>query len=368
MTNKVGIVTWHYYANFGSGLQAFALQELLSDLGYEVNIINYRNPIYDNSIWWKNAIKFLLHYIIGPFNKRIYGKTLQGAKKFQNCYLHQTQLFSNQEEIANIINDYYCIVYGSDQIWAPNVYAPIYMGAYIPRSIRKISYAASIGLNEIPYNLVKEYKCNLSSFSAIAVREDEGKNLLKQNCDIEASVVLDPTLMIDVNKYKGMQQYVKGIKGKFIYCYFLNKEHQYREKVEKYAHEQNLQIIGSSEKESDSDWMTILTNIGADHFLWLINNAETVFTDSYHGTIFSLLFHKEFWTFVRFEENSPICQNSRIRQLQNYFDIGHRIINNKDSINKSKLINYNNFERQLLRLRQNSIAYLKEALKKDVEI
>lgn len=363
MINKVGIVTWHYYANFGSGLQAFALQELLSKLGYEVNIINYRNPLFDNNTWWKNAIKFLLHYIVGPFSKRVYGKTLQGAKKFQNRYLHQTQLFSSEEKIINIIDDYYCIVYGSDQIWAPNVYTPIYMGAYIPKGIRKISYAASIGLNEIPDHLVKKYKFNLSSFSAIAVREDEGKNLLKRKCDIEASVVLDPTLMIDVNKYKRMQQSVKGIKGEFIYCYFLNKEHQYREKVEKYAREQNLQIIGSSENKFDSEWMTVLTNIGADQFLWLINNAKTVFTDSYHGTIFSLLFHKEFWTFVRFEENSPICQNSRIRQLQKYFHIGHRVINNKDSINESESINYDNFERQLSKLRQSSIIYLENALK-----
>ena len=109
--------------------------------------------------------------------------------------------------------------------------------------------------------------------------------------------------------------------------------------------------------------MTKLTNIGADQFLWLINKAEVIFTDSYHGSIFSLLFHKNLWTFVRFEENNPVCQNSRIRQLQNNFNIGHRIISANGVVDESKSIDYEYFENKLAELRLESISYIKAVLK-----
>ncbi|MBR5595995.1 MAG: polysaccharide pyruvyl transferase family protein [Paludibacteraceae bacterium] len=363
MANKIGIVTWHYYANFGSGLQAFALQRLISDMGYDVKIINYRNPLLGKRVWWRDVAKFLLHNTIGVVNRKVYEITSQGVERYQYRYFRQTKSFTNPEEICEVVKDFSCLVYGSDQIWAPNVYDPIYMGKYVPKHVRKISYAASIGLNDIPTDLVDIYKENLSSYSSISIREEEGKELLKKKCGIDATVVLDPTLMVNADIYRKMQRPVKGIKGKFIYCYFLNKEHQYREKVEEYARKHKLQIVGSSYKKSDSEWMTKLINIGADQFLWLINNAETIFTDSYHGSIFSLLFHKNLWTFVRFEENSPVCQNSRIRQLQKNFNLGHRIISAKGIVDDSKNIDFDYFEMRLAELRLDSISYIKAALK-----
>lgn len=368
MRNKVGIVTWHYYGNFGSGLQAFALQKLMSSMGYEVHIINYRNPQFGKNVRWKSLVKSLLHNTIGFVYKKIYDKTLQGTNNYQKHYLHQTKCFYKPEQIAEITKGYSFLVYGSDQIWAPNVYNPIYMGAYIPMDVQKVSYAASIGLNNIPDELVEEYQQNLSLYKAISVREDEGQELLKNKCGIDSTVVLDPTLMIDASVYRKMKKSVKGVKGKYVYCYFLNKEHQYRETVEKYACEHNLQIVGSSDREADSEWMNILTNLGADQFLWLIDNAETIFTDSYHGSIFSLLFHKNLWTFVRFDENNPICQNSRIRQLQNNFGIGHRIISSKDTIDDSIVVDFNYFEDRLAELRLSSYKFLKNALKRDAEV
>lgn len=362
---KVGIITWHYYFNFGSALQAFALQKLILDLGYDVQIINYRKQLLQQS-YWKSFIKLLLHYSIGLFSRRFFDKTSKvNAQVFQDTYLRQTKQFDVPEELEQVAKEYGCLVYGSDQIWAPNVYKSIYMGAYVPSGVRKISYAASIGLNDIPADLVPAYIQNLSSYSSISVREEEGHRLLKDKCGIHSTVVLDPTLMIDANTYYGMQKPVKGISGKFLYCYFLNKEHKYRDIVVEYAQRHGLQIIGSSENDKDSEWMQRLSNIGADQFLWLINNSEAVFTDSYHGSIFSLLFHNKLWIFVRFNEDNPICQNSRIRQLQNYFEIEHRIISQNKKIDESIEIDYDDFESKLSELRKSSLAYLKTSLEKE---
>lgn len=367
---KVGILTWHYYANFGSGLQAFALQQLISSMGYEVHIINYRNPQICKRVYWKWFLKKLMHNTIGLFNWKIHNRTSCGTDYYQKHYLCQTKSFDTPEQLAAVVADYRLLVYGSDQIWAPNVYSPIYMGKYVPEGIGKISYAASIGLNEIPEDLVGEYQSNLSSFRAVSVRELEGKELLKRKCNIDATVVLDPTLMIETELYLKIQRPVKGvIEGSYIYCYFLNKNHQYKGVVEEYARRRGLQIVGSSDKEADASWMNLLTNLGADQFLWLMNNAACVFTDSYHGTIFSLLFHKRFWTFMRFAENDPICQNSRIRQLKSMFDIGGRILPPHahmyvyQMFDESAEVDYSLFEEKLSTLRLESKRFLQEALK-----
>lgn len=362
MKKHIGILTWHYYNNFGSGLQAFALQETLTRLGYDVDIINYRKFPFRNEHALKKVIKKLITHTVAKVCNKIYNRVVNNILIFQKRYLNQTEPFADPSYIMTIAHKYDCLVYGSDQIWAPNVYTPIYMGAYVPNSVKKISYAASIGLNEIPADLVEVYKKNLSSYYAVAVREEEGKDLLKNKCGIDASVVLDPTLMIDACTYKSMQRRVRGLKGKYIFCYFLNKEHNYKNKVQEYARKNNLQIIGASDRKADAEWMTLLTNIGADQFLWLINHAETIFTDSYHGSIFSLLFHKNLWTFIRFAEENPICQNSRIRQLKKNFNIGNRIITAEQDIDDTIKIDYTFFEKQLAELKKCSISYLCKAI------
>lgn len=364
MKDKVGILTWHYYFNFGSSLQAFALQKLIEGLGYDVRILNYRNPLLDKRIWWKDAARVVLCHTIGLFSQRVRNKySISNAERFQKMYLRQTRRFENPECLPSYIKGYRSLVYGADQIWAPNVYKPIYMGAYVPDGVRKVSYAASVGLNHIPDELADTYAGNLSSFHAIAVREEEGRDLLKSRCNVDAQVVLDPTLMIEVQVYRNMERPLDvPIAGEYLFCYFLNKTHQYRERVKDYAKRHGLQIVGCSDKESDAEWMHRLENVGADQFLWLVDNATAVFTDSYHGSIFSLLFHKDFWTLVRFAEDSPICQNSRIRQLQNYFGIGHRIISATSEMDESKAIDYELFERQLTELRLHSLTYLRNAL------
>lgn len=361
MKKKIGILTWHYYKNYGSGLQAFALQETIVRLGHDVNLINFRKFHTPQVSPFKNIVKKILQHV-AKFSDKIYNKVVNNTFEYQKRYLKQTKQFNKPVELENISGEYDCLVYGSDQIWAPNVYTPIYMGAHVQKNVRKISYAASIGLNDIPDDLVETYRTNLSSYDSVAVREQEGKELLKSKCGIDSTVVLDPTLLIDADTYRNMQRPVRGVKGKYIFCYFLNKEHKYKEKIQKYAQECNLQIIGTSDREEDAAWMTRLTNIGADQFIWLINNAETIFTDSYHGSIFSLLLHKNLWTYVRFAEDNPICQNSRIRQLQNNFNLSHRVITYGQEIDDALKIDYDYFEKRLAELRKESLAYLKNAL------
>ena len=359
---NIGVLTWHYYSNFGSALQAFSLQNVIESLGHKVELVNYHNPKFGTASWFKDIIRLFLGNSIGLIPSKLTDRLKFATICFSHKYHNLGKITTNEKILPKLTRKFDVLVCGSDQIWAPNVFNPVYFAAFADKQIRKVSYAASIGLNTIPEDLAPKYKELLRPFYSIGIREEEGKNLLKNVCGIDSTVVLDPTLLVDVSVYKNMQRKVHGIHKPFLFCYFLNKEHQYKENVERYAHEHNLQIVGVSDKASDAEWMNRLTGLGADHFLWLINNAETIMTDSYHGSIFSLLFHKNLWIFQRFEESNPICQNSRIRQLRNNFNLGQRIIMATSPIDDSKAIDYNYFESRLKELRSSSLDFLKKAL------
>lgn len=360
---KVGILTWHYYTNPGSALQCYALQTMLQTLGYNTHVINYRSPKFGICKGFKFYIKNILFKftLLTPALRKIVPN--YNIIKFQRQYLKQTSIIQTNNKLTSTIQNYQTIIYGSDQIWAPNVFNPVYMGAYIPKNVKKIAYAASIGLNDIPDSLIPKYRTLLSTFHAISVREKQGQELLKEKCDINATVVLDPTLMIDIKMYQKMQKKVRISSKPYIFCYFLNKDHKYKDQILRYATIHQLNIIGISDAPHDGEWMYRLQHIGADQFIWLINHASVVFTDSYHGAIFSLIFHKSLWIFKRFADNNPICQNSRIDQLTENFNIRDRIISPQEHIIDTSPIDYQKFEEKLRLLQKQSYRYLINALK-----
>lgn len=355
MGKKVGILTWHYYPNFGSALQAYALQEALHSIGCHEKVIDYRSIKYGKILKFKIDVKYALGKI---FHKFFYVPFLA----FQKDYMSLSLLTQNEKNLRKEVERLDAVVCGSDQIWAPNVFNPVYMANFVDgKTVCKISYAASIGLNYIPNKLVSQYKYLLSDFKAISVREEKGKDLLFKKCGITAKVVLDPTLLLTASEYRKMEKNVL-VNGKFIFCYFLKADNDYQRTVLNSVETNKYKIVGCSAKKSDVSWMNIQENIGPCEFLWLIDHAEAVFTDSYHGTIFSLLFHKEFWTFERFKPDDEICQNSRIQQLDYNFGIGGRIIQSDSSIQQCPAYSFDEFEVKLKILRKDSLDFLKEAL------
>lgn len=361
--SKVGIMTWHYYPNFGSALQAYALQTVIRRLGYDVRIINYRNPKFGTPHPVKELVKCLIGRACETLGMGVPG-SINSFLLFQDRYMRQTRPLLTMEEYGRAIQEYDTVVYGSDQIWAPNVFNPIYMGGCLPdagRPRRLVSYAASVGLDTIPEDKRAQYRSLLSWFHAVSVRETDGSALLKAECGIDSLVVADPTLLLPSADYRAISREVQGINTPYIFCYFLNKEHSYAEPIKAYARERDLKVYGVSAMEADAGWMELLDNVGPREFIWLIDHAAMVFTDSYHGTIFSLLMHKDLRTIERFYAQDPICQNSRIRQLCSYFHMDGLVCRAGDEIVDAGY-DYGVFETELQRLRTLSMEYLKTAL------
>lgn len=360
--DKVAILTWHYYNNFGSALQTYALQEAVKEINPNVEVLNYQNKLYSGKPIMRviQKIDGLYNIVCSLFNRKRSYKFYCFRKK----YLRQTKLFQNEAELKKGVAKYKSVIVGSDQIWAPNVFNSIYMLDFANgKKTRKISYAASIGLDTIPNELSTVYHDLLSDFSFISVRENQGKKILKEKCSIDACVVLDPTLLIDIEKYKKIMSPVDLIDDNYIFCYFLNENNNYRKQVEDYAQKHGFKIFGFSTNPKDDHWLNNLSTLSPLEFLWMVNKAKAVFTDSYHGTVFSLLFHKVFFVFERFKNNDPICQNSRIAQLCYTFNISDRILANKKCYSQCRDYDYDYFEQRLNVERRMSLDYLREALK-----
>jgi hypothetical protein len=364
MLKRIGIITWHYYSNFGSQLQAYALVKTIRELGFQCKVINYHSIKFGKPSKIKAFAERIIPLIPERICRAISSQLVFPSVRFRS-FFDQTSHAYTDEQLKCLSKDFDAIVCGSDQIWAPNVYNPVYMLTFVPDGVRKISYAASIGLNDIPNELVDAYRSNLQRLDFISVRENKGRDLLLKKCNIEAEVVLDPTLLLTGEQWKSIVKKPK-IDGRYLFCYFLREDHNYETIVKEYAEKHNLKIYAVSAKSEDASWLTLLNyrDTGPKEFLGLILHAETVVTDSYHGSIFALQFHKNLYTFQRFASSEVLCQNSRIDQLKSNFLIDSRIINTYEVPRLPELpsMDWTAFETHCSALRERSLQYIIKSL------
>jgi len=353
--NDIGILTWHYYYNFGSALQTYASESVISRIG-NCEIINYRNP----ELYSISPLSEFAHYIISVTVGKIINRFYYPYMEFQRKHFNQTKLLKSKSEVVEYTKKYRTIVCGSDQIWAPSVLNDIYLlDGVDSHKVNKVSYAASFGINSIPDDLKGVYKKALSDYSHISVREEKGKELLSNIFNINSTVVLDPTLLLDSKTYEKLIKPCKIKKG-YVFCYFLSENDSYYDRLKQY--EEDKVLVGYAASKGKFD--VTLNNIGPGEFLWLIKNADTIITDSYHGMIFSLIFHKDFYVYERFSSKDVNNQNSRIETLMALLSLYDRIVPfDAMSIQTASDINYRNVDIILEENRKKSLLFLREAIK-----
>lgn len=370
---SIGIITIHKINNYGSVLQAYALQKVCEDLGYKVEIIDYDfpNKFHQNNKYstasdtQPNEPKWI---------KALFAKALVRQHKGIRLFIDKYQnLSSNKyhkvEDFTANPPTYDVYITGSDQLWSPRHCNgdPAFMLYFAPDNALKISYAASIGSNAIPEELKNAYIGLLSRYKHISVRENTGADVICSLINKEATVVLDPTLLLNKDEWNKIATPKRLVKKKYILCYFLNYTFNAFPYVDELARDMQKQtgyeIVRVARPPHKLSFINTTYQIGAspEEFLALVRDAEIVLTTSFHGTAFAVNYGKPVFTVVQ-DRNAS---DSRQVSLMHNLGLDKQVLSIKDKFPTASDANYNvdNEQTVLNQLRLDSKLYLEKALK-----
>ena len=363
---KIGILTFHNSRNYGAVLQAYGLKNVLTQMGHNVEVIDYRNETilkrktpYSLCNFLKNPIVYILK-VINDYPS--YKRKKLNFKVFERKYMNVTLSRFFPEDIKK--SDYNCLVIGSDQVWSPIITGgpdPVYWGEYKPPKAKLISYAASSGLPQ--YLETPQYEnvaLWLNRFDVISVREDWLKSYVETHSSKEATVVLDPTLLAGRNAFDNIAT-DRLVSKPYILLYSVEGfSSSYIKIAQKVALLYHAEIIGI-------DTFSILKlfrykgngvkfmNPNVQQLISLIKYAECIVAWSFHGTVLSMLFEKDFYSVV--SENML-----RVETILSKCDLKDRIVDSDSDISLNH-IDYTKAKKQLEILRKKSMQWLENAVK-----
>lgn len=367
---RTAIITWINYYNFGTFLQAYALQTVLKSIGYPNNIINDKRFVFCINANLSQRIKQLTVNILHP--RKVWMENIRKSRCFKNFarrFLNIDNDWSSREELSNKYDIFVC---GSDQIWSPiiqNHFGGFYFASFASKDKWNIAYAPSLGLKRIvSSDYIELVKPWLDKFKFISMREKSGTEIISQITKREnIETVLDPTLLLTSKQWKNFENSnkisAKTLGKPYMLAYFLSFNRSYLKRAYELAHSKGLILVClNTSKIPHCLTDKLIIGAGPMDFLSLIANSEYVFTDSFHGTIFALQFHKPFITVKRFSDTADNCQNSRIENLLNIVGITDNLLDEKSLFTEPAIPNWDKIESALNKERDISYSFLYNAL------
>lgn len=373
-----------YYRNFNYGgqLQAWALCHVLNCLGKDCVQISFDSGSTCKRSLWLRFSGITVEKILNKLNQLCnlnFKKKLVSRKtkflEFENRIPHT--VVYDKKTISKSVHPDDIFVVGSDQVWNPDWTSSTYFLDFVPTSNLKIAYAASFGKSEISIDFMKQVSKYLDDFTFISVREKDAEKLLKNSLGKKARLVLDPTLLVNEAEWKKLAVSPQ-VRKPYLFVYLLGTNSKHKKLIKEYARRKHLKIVyiphvHFSYQISDYGFADEeLYNVGPEEFLGLIQNATEVITDSFHGCVFSIVFKKQFCAFKRHRDNTSINMNSRLYTLFDSFNLKTRLVKDDffiEDVQKlmSSTIDYENIEKSLDKLREQSLNYLIKAISKNDE-
>jgi hypothetical protein len=371
---NIAIVTLIGYTNYGNKLQNYALQEVLTQIGFNVETIVYEQI---NTITSKRALfkkvkrlknKDILD-IIQSLNYRYY--IYANAKQIAETKERRTKIFKNFADAyineiehpidinnfpADLVEKYDYFVVGSDQVWNPayNFGHPFFFLNFASKD-RRVAYAASFGVSNIDPNYERQYKNWINGIDKISVREEAGAKFVKSLTGRNVPVLVDPTLLLTKKQWLEIAKpSIHKPKSKYLLTYFLGRiPRAYKKQIVTIAEKNNLEILHLNnirEKE--------FYEIGPSEFLDYINSCAVFCTDSFHGAVFSILLQKPF---VVYERIGSMSMFSRLQTLLDKFDFTCR---NSSEITPDEIFNidFSHVSSVLEKERREALDFLTHAL------
>lgn len=343
---RIGIITLPSTVNYGGILQAYALNKILIDLGYDAVHINKKEE--KSFLYFLDAkLRFFIHKIIGnkpnwPTSKRAYKEIHDIQTKYTNQFrkkhIPQVTLDYNDLYKSNL-NDFDVFIVGSDQVWRPKYVEDIYYYFlnFVTHGQKKIAYAASFGSDVWEFNIQQTNKCRklLETFNFISVREESGVELCRKYFNCIPSHVLDPTMLLSSIDYLSLIEKNINNEPEGLMTYILDKNNFKDDIIKKFTQKNNCGLTSLYIGDNKS---TIQPTPPIEDWIMGFNNAKYIITDSFHGVVFSILFKKPFLAI-----GNPDRGLSRFTSILKMFHLEDRlVISKKDLENKSYLLSIHN--------------------------
>ncbi len=367
---KVGIITFHNSYNCGSMLQAFALQNVLNKYKVDNEIIDFSNEgqhevysVYSKNNNLKNIIKNILMLFYG---KKV-AKNFESYEEFKkrNFKLSQNK-YNKSDELSD--KEYSMVVSGSDQVWNITIedgddayFLPWVKNAY------KVAYAPSFGAKNILEYADKpdKYRKLISDFDSISIREENGKKWIKELCNKDVPVLLDPTLLLEKSDYEKIATKMDKLPKEYIFYYSPGYKKNINNLVKKISKKYNLPVIAFNAKNFYIKGMNLSSNFKVPEiedpsvYLSLIKNAKIVVTTSFHGAIFSTIFKKNFWVI---KNGGMFGSDDRVLTLVKALDLEDRLIpiEYDETFNYLKEKDYSTYDEKLPKLQKKSQEYIEK--------
>ncbi|MDO3693627.1 polysaccharide pyruvyl transferase family protein [Wenyingzhuangia sp. chi5] len=375
---KIGIITILNVNNYGAELQASALNIKLRDLGYDNEIINYlyykhkdyrpekkSNPIVKIDIL--TNVKGIVLKWIDKYNKLTHPQNTKIRKeRFDKFHKENTNISKPIRSISELYDnkkDYDVYIVGSDQVWNPNTRTSIepYFLTFAPKDKKRISFASSFGVGSLNKDFYPTYKKCFESLDVISCRESSGVKLIKEITNREATQVVDPTLLLTKSEWESKMVKYKS-EEPYILMYILTYSPYITNLALEIQKQTGYKIIrvcfNSVNKEKDASILNIV-DAGPSEFLGLYAGASFVLTNSFHGSVFSLIFQKPFYTIAPATKNNNARQENLLRMV----NLENRLIKENSPYPEGFLdIDFAYANKVLEEERQKSINFLVEAI------
>ena len=257
---------------------------------------------------------------------------------FENRFVEFTEKIPHTEvvtvdAIKRLGKEYDAFICGSDQIWNPIGWQPTLFLDFVPSGKPKIAYAASVARDNLNPEEIEFILQHIRDFKAISVREERTAEILKQSQTRQnISVMPDPTMLLRPEEWSALTTESENTERKYVLAYFLGGNIEQREQAIAAARQQGKDILfipyvcRSALKWEKDHEKYMAKNVGVPKFLTLIKNADAVITDSFHGTIFSIMFRTPFFVLERFRNDDSKSMNSRVVTLLKTFSLQNRLV------------------------------------------
>lgn len=349
---KIGIMTLYYQNhNYGGQLQAYALCRYLNnqpDVQCEQISFDYRRG--------KNAKRTAKQWLFWLYSILLHPRVMFGLRQRKQKFLTFEQEIphsrtAEKADLCTLCEDYDAVIVGSDQVWNFDYSSTCFLLQFVPAK-KRWAYAASFGKDKIQDALDDESLKALKEFAFLSVREETAKQFLEKNEVKNVEVVCDPTLLLSCEDWRAqILRRERMVEGNYLFVYLLSANPQARSKIKQKAAEKGLKIvflphIHFTYQKRDSGFADEeLYDVGPWEFLRLIDDATAIVTDSFHCSLFSILFHKNFWT-LRREKKGMAETSGRMKTLLTKVNQIDRFVE-PDAIDLSQAIDYGSVDHDL---------------------